>query len=521
MAYVKISQIKSEAYLKQAIAYILNPKKTEELLNTASYMCSAEYAPTEFRDVRMQAIKKGNNIAHEIYQSFSPEDNIDHRQALMIGQELMKSLYPNYQYVIATHNDRKHIHNHIIMNSVDYETFHKLHSNTASLEKLRKTSDKLCQKYGLSVIVPLTKSKRKKIKTDIDEAINTASSYAEFIKILKVKNYDIKIGEYISVKSPSSRTYIRIKSLGSAYTDQSIQQRINHGITIENKLPNVYSDKAKKMPQRLRLKKLIDANLKLAADYDEFLSLMKQDYVIKQGKHLAFLHSTGQRYIRAASLGEEYAEAMLRLKFNDPDEYSLKLKGIKALQIDKLHNPQNKFAGRYTQIRNADIQIKMLNYLHANNIQSYEELISNISRLESKLSEQKKKVKAINEQIAAKRSVIKAIRTYWQYKPLYQHYVTIDSVAEKELFMNNNRPMLQSYMASIDIMNNSNLPNGTLPKSADLKEEIQRLSETKDNYSEQMDILHNELSRYKSLKYNADCIIETTPGLSVDNRNIR
>ena len=77
MAYVKISQIKSESYLKQAIAYILNPKKTEELLNTASYMCSAEYAPTEFRDVRMQAIKKGNNIAHEIYQSFSPEDNID------------------------------------------------------------------------------------------------------------------------------------------------------------------------------------------------------------------------------------------------------------------------------------------------------------------------------------------------------------------------------------------------------------------------------------------------------------
>ena len=521
MAYVKISQIKSESYLKQAIAYILNPKKTEELLNTASYMCSAEYAPTEFRDVRMQAIKKGNNIAHEIYQSFSPEDNIDPRQALMIGQELMKSLYPNYQYVIATHNDRKHIHNHIIMNSVDYETFHKLHSNTASLESLRKTSDKLCQKYGLSVIVPLTKSKRKKIKTDIDEAINTASSYAEFIKILKVKNYDIKIGEYISVKSPGSRTYIRIKTLGSAYTDQSIQQRINHGITIENKLPNVYSDKAKKMPQRLRLKKLIDANLKLAADYDEFLSLMKQDYVIKQGKHLAFLHSTGQRYIRAASLGEEYTETMLRLKFDNPDEYSLKLKEIKALQIDRLHNPKNKYVGRYTQIKNADIQIKMLNYLHANNIRSYEELLSNISLFESRISEQQKEVKAINKQIGSRRFLIKAIRTYWRYKPLYQHYVTIDAATEKELFMNNNRSELQSYMASIDIMNNSKLPNGTLPKSADLRKEIMHLTEIKDDYSEQMDILYNELSRYKNLKYNADCIIETVPNHSVPDINVR
>ena len=123
----------------------------------------------------------------------------------------------------------------------------------------------------------------------------------------------------------------------------------------------VYSDKVKKMPQRLRLKKLIDSNLKLAANYDEFLSLMKHDYTIKQGKHLAFLHSTGQRYIRAASLGDEYTEAMLCLKFNDPNEYSLKIKEIKALQIDRLHNPKNKYVGRYTQIKNADIQIKMLN----------------------------------------------------------------------------------------------------------------------------------------------------------------
>ena len=87
--------------------------------------------------------------------------------------------------------------------------------------------------------------------------------------------------------------------------------------------------------------------------------------------------------------------------------------------------------------------------------------------------------------------------------------------------MNNNRPELQSYMASIDIMNNSKLPNVTLLKSADLREEILRLSEIKDDYSEQMDILHNELSRYKNLKHNADCIIEKEPNHPVPDINIR
>lgn len=164
MAYVKIKNIKSGTHLQQVIDYIQNPDKTDNNILVSSYMCSTKNTVKQFEEIAQYAMRKGNNLAVHICQSFSPEDNITPQQALEIGQEFMRRLYPNYQFIICTHNDRKHIHNHILLNAVDFENYKKFRNNPDNLIKMRNMSDELCRENGLSVIVPKEKNQREKLK---------------------------------------------------------------------------------------------------------------------------------------------------------------------------------------------------------------------------------------------------------------------------------------------------------------------------------------------------------------------
>lgn len=119
MAYTKIIPIKTGSHLNQLIDYIQNDLKTDGKIFISSYMCDIENTALQFEYVCSFTIKKVNNIAHHICQSFSPKDNITLQRVLEIGQELIKRIYPNHQYVIATHINCGHIHNHIVCNSVD------------------------------------------------------------------------------------------------------------------------------------------------------------------------------------------------------------------------------------------------------------------------------------------------------------------------------------------------------------------------------------------------------------------
>ncbi|MBR1735859.1 MAG: relaxase/mobilization nuclease domain-containing protein, partial [Firmicutes bacterium] len=434
MAYIKLSQIKSEGYLKRAINYILNPQKTENGMNTVSYMCSTEFADLEFAEVRKQAVKKGKVIAHEIYQSFSPEDDITPQKALAIGRELMRRTFPDFQYVIATHNDKEHIHNHIIICAVNFNDFHMFPNKLATLEKVRQASNELCEEYGYSVITPNPKGYRKVLKAEIDEIIENCDTYNDFFREMKKRGYEIKIGKYISVKGLCDKSFIRISTLGSAYTEKNIRRRIEEKAVIENVERNVYSNSIKRIPQRSRLKRLINSNLKSADSFDEFISLMKNEYAVKNGKHLAFKHETGKRFLRLESLGEEYSEEMLRLYFSDLAEYKTRLDEISARKISRL-KAADETARRYIYRRNAHTEIKMLNYLHACNIQSYEVLKENISQLEKRIADCKSDIQKINAQISAKRSITNAVRDYWRYKPIQQKYLSITDIKSKEKYL--------------------------------------------------------------------------------------
>jgi hypothetical protein len=384
MAYVKIKPLKSEKHLQQALDYIQNPKKTEDKIYVSTNLCSAKFAAVQFAEIRKMAMKKGNNIAHHICQSFSPEDKVSAEKAMQIGVELMKTMYPNYQYVIATHIDREHIHNHIIMNSVNYVTYRKLVSNKNTLDELRNISDKLCEKSGLSVIHTEDKSKRQILKECIDSAVENSKDMDEFLACMRRYGYTIKTAKHWAFKRIGDSRYIRSDSIGTAYTDWAIKKRVTEDKNIKNRKRKVYDSYPIPFSQRGRLKADIIGAIKQASDFEDFIKYMTEwGYEVKRGKHLAFKHSIGKRFIRVESLGDEYSEEMLRLRCENYPEYLRRKNQIKAIRIDRVIRLENDINNRYIAAKNVNIGIKTLNYLKENGIENYEQLLQKATELQN------------------------------------------------------------------------------------------------------------------------------------------
>ena len=130
MATTKIHRVTTT--LTKAIEYIENPNKTDGSLLISGYGCSPEIASIEFDQVRRNAMKPGGTLAFHLIQSFAPGE-VDYDTAHRIGTELAdKILKDKFQYVIATHIDKGHIHNHIIFNSVSFADYSKFHSTAST-----------------------------------------------------------------------------------------------------------------------------------------------------------------------------------------------------------------------------------------------------------------------------------------------------------------------------------------------------------------------------------------------------
>ena len=255
MAVTKTHPIKTT--LNKAIAYICNPGKTDETLLVSSFGCSAETADIEFSWTRRHAIDKGTNLGRHLIQAFSPGE-VTPKQAHEIGMKLANEvLGGKYEFVLTTHIDKGHIHNHIIFNSVSFVDYRKYHSNKQSYHFIRRTSDRLCKEYGLSVIVPgQDKGKRyiehttekagtsykAKLKTVIDRLIPQVSDFEELLKRLEAEGYEIKRGKYISCKATGQERFTRLKTLGVDYTEEAVSSRIAGGLR-PSKQPKLGSQK--------------------------------------------------------------------------------------------------------------------------------------------------------------------------------------------------------------------------------------------------------------------------------------
>ena len=205
MAVTKIHPIKST--LKKALDYIENPDKTEDKMLVSSFGCSYETADIEFEMLLAQAIQKGNNLAHHLIQSFAPGEATA-EQAHEIGRQLADEvLQGKYPYVLTTHIDKGHVHNHLIFCAVDMVNHRKYNSNRQSYAYIRRTSDRLCREHGLSVVQPSRdkgksyaewdagrkgKSWKAKLKAAIEAVIPQAKDFDDFLRLMAAQGYEIK-----------------------------------------------------------------------------------------------------------------------------------------------------------------------------------------------------------------------------------------------------------------------------------------------------------------------------------------
>ena len=152
MAVTKTHPIKST--LKAAIDYILNPEKTDGKLLASSFGCGLETADIEFAWTREAAGDRGTHLGRHLIQSFAVGETTP-EEAHKIGMELAQAvLGGKYEFVLTTHVDKEHLHNHLIFNAVSFVDYKKYHSNKQSYHFIRRTSDRICKEHGLSVVVP-------------------------------------------------------------------------------------------------------------------------------------------------------------------------------------------------------------------------------------------------------------------------------------------------------------------------------------------------------------------------------
>ena len=240
MAVTKIKPVKST--LSKALDYIENPDKTDGKMLISSFGCSYETADIEFGYTLSQALDKGNNLAFHLIQSFAPGE-VDYEKAHEIGKQLADAVTKGqHEYVVTTHIDKGHIHNHIIFCAVNFVDHRKYNSNKRSYYGIRNMSDKLCRENGLSVVVPGKGSKGKsyaeyqaektgtswkgKLKIAVDALIPQVSSFEELLTRLQAAGYEIKPGKYVSCRAPGQERFTRLKTLGADYTEEAIRERI-------------------------------------------------------------------------------------------------------------------------------------------------------------------------------------------------------------------------------------------------------------------------------------------------------
>lgn len=251
MAITKIHPIKST--LNLAIDYITKDEKTDDKVLVSSFMCNPVTAHLSFKNTREENNSRTKILAQHLIQSFYPGE-ADTETAHRIGQELCKRyLKDEYEYVIATHIDRDHIHNHIIFNHVNMITGKCYRANYPTYHQIRETSDELCKENNLLVIDEHYESYKRKYKTrgkswyehnqykkgkswkarlqfDIDRMINKAESWDDFLRKMASIDYEINHGKYIAFRHKDKQRFTRAKTIGPDYTENKLKERIQLAI---------------------------------------------------------------------------------------------------------------------------------------------------------------------------------------------------------------------------------------------------------------------------------------------------
>ena len=264
----------------ERLDYIMNPKKTDGGILVSTYACSPETAADEFMLFRQEyqlntgRTQENEVIAYHVRQAFKP-DEVTPEEANEIGKELASRITDDlFAYVVATHIDKHHIHNHIIICSTDLEEQHKYRDVKQSAKDLAEISDSLCREHGLSVIQnPQDKTvtydkwqgnqrkftHRDELRMIIDAALRIQpDGFDALMQLLEDAGCHITRGAQISIKPPEGKRYIRLDTLGPEYDESSLRRSLT-GVHVHiPKIPRGDFTES-------QIKRLIDIEAKLHA----------------------------------------------------------------------------------------------------------------------------------------------------------------------------------------------------------------------------------------------------------------
>ena len=249
--------------------YAMQDYKTERRYYVSGINCFADTARAQMMLSKKRFGKTDGNIAYHGYQSFAKGEvtpEIAHEIGCILGQSLWGD---RYEVVVATHLDKDCIHNHFVINSVSFIDGRKYNDCKATYRLMREESDRLCQEYNLSIInSPKAKGKhysewmaeqqgkptwRSLIRADIDDALSSSFTYGQLLANLRKRGYAIKTDvKYLAVRPEGKERYVRLRSLGSSYTQEALQRRLLEG----EKHPHFYKGNAFQAFQKSSLRGL-------------------------------------------------------------------------------------------------------------------------------------------------------------------------------------------------------------------------------------------------------------------------
>ena len=429
MAYTKIHAIK--ATVDKAIDYICNPEKTDEKMFVSSYACSPETAAYDFKYTLDHCRENSPNKAYHLIQAFAPGE-VGFEEAHHIGKELAdKLLEGKYSYVVTTHIDKEHVHNHIIFCAADNIEHNKYHDCKQSYYHIRKLSDELCKEHNLSVIIPGAQRGKKykewqsnkngsawktQIRKDINFCIKSASTYEEFLLLMRAKGYEIKgetfeegAAKYISFRPLDKERFVRgsAKSLGKEYTKERIRERIERKRERKAVIPkrdysarrliDTSDEKFQNSPGLQRWAAI--ENLKIAAQsYNEVGSLAELEHkiAVKTEAGKSAKQSVVELEHRIKDLAEiiKYAH-----QYKDNRSYHIGYKKAKNpdTYFRRYESQIILYGGARRMLEQAGINLKGLNVDKLN--AEYQELTKQKSKLTYTYKDYKKEVRELNRKL--------------------------------------------------------------------------------------------------------------------------
>ena len=293
------------ACLKSRTDYAQNPDKTNKGELVSSYECSPLTADEEFmlskRQYELMTGRRQKNdvIAYQIRQSFKPGE-ITAEEANKVGYELaMRFTKGKYAFIVATHTDREHIHNHIIYNSTALDSTRKFRDFLLSGLAVQRLSDLICLEHQLSVIeikpyrerqkrtlYPPRESNRDKLCAVIDNILlnEKPASFEGFLQKLEQQGYEIKRGKYTSVKGARQKRFIRFRTLGVGYSEEELKA------VISGEAEHHPRQKQKRIVPEQKFQMLVDIQAKLAEGKSMGYARWAKRYNLKEmSKTLIFL----------------------------------------------------------------------------------------------------------------------------------------------------------------------------------------------------------------------------------------